>query len=125
MSPKTGARLIAAGRMALGAGVLAAPQDVPARWLGRDAVRQPIVVYLARMLGARDVALGLATLLTLEDPDVGPRVQAACAAVDSVDALATLMARRQLPSAGTIATVATAGGAAAAGFYFAHLLAHA
>ncbi|HXN36548.1 MAG TPA: hypothetical protein VN892_00770 [Solirubrobacteraceae bacterium] len=124
MSPKTGARLIAAGRMALGAGVLAAPQAVPARWLGRDAVRQPIVVYLARMLGARDVALGLATLVTLEDPDVGPRVQAACAAVDSVDALATLMARRQLPSAGMIATLATAGGAAAAGFYFAHLLAH-
>ncbi|HUB75927.1 MAG TPA: hypothetical protein VL977_02670 [Solirubrobacteraceae bacterium] len=121
---RAGAALLAAGRAALGAAVLAAPERVASRWLGADA-SNPVVVDLARSLGARDVALGAAVLQTLDDPVAGPRVQAACAAVDCVDLLATLAARRHLPRAGVVATVAVAGAAAAAGFCCSHRLAHA
>ena len=117
--------MLAASRLALGVAVLAAPERVAAEWLGKDHAGRPIVKDLARSLGARDVALGLATLQTLEDPVVGPRVQAACAVVDCVDALATFAARSTLPRRGVVGTVAIAGAAAVAGFYFAHKLAHA
>jgi hypothetical protein len=45
--------------------------------------------------------------------------------VDSVDVLATILARDALPRKGVLGTVVVAGAAAAAGFYFSHRLAHA
>ncbi len=117
MNARRGAWLLAAGRLALGAAVLLAPEQVTSRWLGEHA-SHPAVRYLARSLGARDVALGILVLQTLDDPELGPRAQAACAVVDSVDALATVAARSDLPAGGMIATVAVAGAAAAAGFAF-------
>jgi hypothetical protein len=125
VSPRRGAQLLAAGRAALGVAVLAAPEQVTSRWLGPENARLPVVGDLARSLGARDLALGLATLQTLDDPVVGPRVQALCAVVDSVDTLATILARASLPRRGVLGTVALAGASAAAGFYFSHRLAHA
>jgi hypothetical protein len=104
--------------------VLAAPEQVTARWLGEESSRLPVVGDLARSLGARDLALGLVTLKTLDDP-AGPLVQAACAAADSVDVLATILARDALPRRGVYGTVAVAGAAACAGFYLSHRLAHA
>ena len=124
MSPRRGALLLAAGRAALGVAVLAAPERVTAGWLGARNAELPVVGDLARSLGARDVALGVATLQTLDDEVVGPRVQALCALVDSVDAFATIIARKHLPRRGVIGTVAIAGGAAAGGFYFSHRIAH-
>jgi hypothetical protein len=124
MSPRQGACLLAAGRVALGAAVLAAPEQVGRRWLGEHA-KNPIVQDLARSLGIRDMALGALTLVTLDDSEIGSRVQAACAAADSVDAVATIIARDELPQAGVIGTVAVAGAAAVAGFYFAHKLSRA
>ena len=62
---------------------------------------------------------------TLDDRRVGPQVLAACAVADSVDALATIEAREELPVAGAIATVAIAAGAAVAGFRLSRRLAHA
>jgi hypothetical protein len=124
VSPRQGARLLAAGRVAFGVAVLAAPEQVAARWLGAQA-KSPVVQDLTRSLGIRDVALGVLTLGTLDDSELGPRVQAACASADTVDALATIVARAELPKAGVIGTVAVAGGAAVAGFYFSHKLAHA
>jgi hypothetical protein len=122
---RRGAWVLAAGRLGLGAVVLAAPERVTAGWLGEDHARSPVVQDLARSLGARDLALGLVALQTLDDPLAGPRVQAACAVVDSVDALATLMARRDLPGRGVIGTVAVATAAAVAGFCFSRRLAKA
>jgi hypothetical protein len=124
VGPRRGALLLAAGRAALGVAVLAAPEKVTARWLGQGNAEQPVVIDLARSLGARDLALGIATLQTLDDPVLGPRVQALCAVVDSVDALATLLAREHLPRKGVIGTIALAGAGAAAGFYCSHRLAH-
>jgi hypothetical protein len=124
VSPRRGALLLAAGRAALGAAVLLAPEAVTSRWLGRANAELPIVGDLARSLGVRDVGLGLAVLATLDDPVAGPRIQAACAVADAVDAAATLAARRALPRTGVVGTVAVAAAAAAAGFAFSHRLAH-
>jgi hypothetical protein len=125
MTPRRGAQLLAAGRAALGVAVLLAPEQVTSRWLGEANAELPVVGDLARSLGARDLALGLATLQTLDDPVIGPRVQALCAVVDSVDVLATVLARTSLPRKGVYGTVAIAGAAAAGGFYCSHRLAHA
>ena len=125
MDARRAAWLIAAGRVALGAAILGAPARVTSRWLGSENARRPALQDLARGMAARDIALGLATLQTLDDPLVGPRLQLACAFADGVDALATLLARRHLPRTGALGTVAVAGGAAAAGLYTSHRLAHA
>jgi hypothetical protein len=125
VTPRRGAWLLAAGRAALGVAVLAAPERVTGHWLGEANARLPVVGDLARSLGARDLALGLATLQTIDDPVLGPRVQLLCALVDSADTLATIIARAGLPRKGVIGTVAIAGASAGAGFYFSHRLAHA
>jgi hypothetical protein len=124
MSPRRAAWLLAAGRVGLGVAVLGAPEEVTARWLGPKNSSKPVVIDLARSLGARDLALGLATLQTLDDAVVGPRIQALCAVVDGVDAVATLAARRDLPASGALGTIAVAGVASVVGFYLAHKLAH-
>jgi hypothetical protein len=122
MGPRRAAGLLAAGRAALGAAVLLAPQSVTSRWLGAHAAH-PAVRYLARSLGARDLALAALAWQTLDDARFGPQVLAACAMADSVDALATVAARSELPAAGVIGTVTVAGAAAAAGFYLSRRLA--
>jgi hypothetical protein len=125
IAPRRGAWLIAAGRVALGAAVLGAPEQVTARWLGEANAELPAVGDLARSLGARDLALGIISLKTLDDPTIGPRVQMLCALVDAADVLATVIARKSLPSKGLYGTVAIAGVAAGAGVYFSRKLAHA
>jgi hypothetical protein len=123
MSPRRIAGLLAGGRAALGAAILLAPESVTSRWLGGNAAH-PAVRYLSRSLGVRDLALGVLALNTLQDERVGPQVLAACAVADSVDALATVAARSELPRAGALGTVTVAGAAALAGFYLSHQLAH-
>jgi hypothetical protein len=124
LSPRRAVGLIALGRIGLGAAVLAAPEKVTSRWLGEDNAALPAVGDLARGLAARDIALGAATLLTLDDPVVGPRVQAGCALADGADVLGTIIARRHLPTKGMLGTVAIAGISTAVGLWLAHRLAH-
>ena len=118
MDVRRAAWLVAAGRAALGTAILLAPERVTAAWLGPAATTPP-VPHLARMLGARDLALGLAALRTLDDRRAAPLVQGACALADAVDTVATIAARRQLPRSGVLGTAAVAGGAAVACLYFA------
>jgi hypothetical protein len=92
-------------------------------WIGLVALVSQ--VRLLRSLGARDLALGVIGLATLDDPVLGPRAQAAAAAVDTLDALATFSARSDLRRLAAVGMTAAAGGTAAAGFYFAHRLANA
>jgi hypothetical protein len=125
VSPRRGALLLAAGRVVLGASILAAPEKITAHWLGEENAGHAAVSDLARGLAARDIALGVAVLQTLDDAVIGPRMQAACAVADGVDAIATLLAREHLPRKGVVGTVLIAGASAAAGFYFSHKLAHA
>jgi hypothetical protein len=121
MSPRQGARGLAIGRAALGAALLIAPRTVGKGWLGEHAER-PAVQALVRSVGIRDLVLGMIALHTLDHPEVGPRWQATCAVVDTVDLLATGAARSDLPAAGVAGTALLAGGAATAGFYFSRAL---
>lgn len=116
--------LIAAGRILLGLAVLLAPEQVTARWLGEENAKSPAVGDLARGLAARDIALGISVLATLEDARVGPIVQAGCALADAGDVLGTIAAREHLPAIGAAGTVAIAGGAVVAGLYLAHQISH-
>lgn len=123
MDPRRAAAVIGAGRAALGAAVLLAP-EVASSWLGEHA-RHPAVRYLTHLIGVRDLALGVLTLASLRDGDGerAARMQLACATADTVDVLATLAARSELPAAGVAGTVALGGGAAAAGVWLARELA--
>jgi len=106
------AALTGLGRIAFGAAILVAPEAVTSRWLGEGA-RDPLVADLARGLAARDIALGVATLLTLGENRRAARMQLACAGVDATDAVATVLARGALPPEGAALTFVMAGSASA------------
>ena len=122
MGPRGVAALTGVGRIALGSAILAAPVALTARWLG-DGAEDPLVIDLARGMAARDIALGVATLLTLDDSARAAKMQLACAAVDATDAVATLLARRALPPGGAAAASAMAGAASAVSLTLARALA--
>jgi hypothetical protein len=100
----------ALGRIAFGAGLLAAPERVAAGWLPGDAAR-PGTRVAVRGLGARDVALATGVALAARKR---PWL-IACLACDLADIGATLAAGEALPSRARWGTVALAGAAAAVG----------
>jgi hypothetical protein len=111
LSPLASARVNGYGRIALGLGLVAAPEPSTQLWLGDDS-RRPGALALARMLGIRDVVLGFLTVHTAARPGVGPRTLATVALVDAVDAAAIAAVRDRLPSAGAAGVIALAAGSA-------------
>ena len=107
--------LVALGRLAFGAGLIAAPARVASGWLGADAARSaPQVAILG--LGARDVALSAGALSALGDTHQLPRCVLGAAACDLADvAIALATPSDALPANARWGTVALGGGAAAAG----------
>lgn len=110
------AGVVAAGRAALGVVAFVAP-SLPARpWVGHGEALRPAVRLFARTLGARDLALGLGALLALRH---GGHVRGwveAGGLADTGDAVATLVAFRDLPRRTRwLVLASTAGAAAAAG----------
>jgi peptide-methionine (R)-S-oxide reductase len=76
----------------------------------------------ARMLGARDLALGLGTVIAI---DRGAPVRGwieGAAMADSVDALAAVIAHKRITKNALRGTLALAGGAALAGAYLSRRL---
>ncbi|MDX6724540.1 MAG: hypothetical protein QOD73_2944 [Solirubrobacteraceae bacterium] len=114
MDARTIARLYGAGRVVLGVSLLVAPRPLGRVWLGR-AGGSPAGSVALRALGARDVILGGMSLHTLDHPQVAPRWQRTCAAVDTVDFVATAAARPALPRVGSALVMAMAAGGAAVG----------
>jgi hypothetical protein len=114
MSPRDVARAYGAGRVAIGAVALVAPRVVGRVWLGA-AGATPAGGVAMRALGVRDLVLGAIALHTLDHPEVAPRWQRTCAAVDAVDCAATVVARGALPPVGSALVMALAGGGAATG----------
>lgn len=105
----------AAGRIAFGVGLIAAPERVAGGWLGPEAASGPAKIAI-RGLGGRDVALSLGMLATLDDPDRLAPWLALTAGSDLTDVAATLAAPAgSLPDNARRGTVALAGAAAAAG----------
>lgn len=113
MSARDLARVLAAGRVAIGAGLLVAPRLSLAVWIGRDAAAGAVSAP-GRALGIREVVLGGLALHVADRPRVGARMLRALALCDAVDALATLAVRRSLAPASVAAISAIALPAAAA-----------
>ncbi|MGI8802674.1 MAG: hypothetical protein ACR2KV_10960 [Solirubrobacteraceae bacterium] len=122
MNPRLGARVIAIGRVAFGAGLLIAPGRIGAGWLG-DIAERGAMRHVLRGFGVRDVVIGMIAMHTVDNPQVGPRWQKTCAACDAVDAVGALMAARDLPLRGALGVALLGGGAAAAGLWCAGQLA--
>jgi hypothetical protein len=114
MKPRDVARAYAAGRVAIGAAALLAPRPLGRVWLGAPGATRAGGVVL-RALGVRDLVLGAIALHTLDHPEVAPRWQRTCAAVDAVDFAATAAARDELPPVGSAVVMAMAAAGAATG----------
>jgi hypothetical protein len=107
------ARVLAAGRAAIGVGLLVAPRLSLGMWIGRDAAAGAVSAP-ARALGIREVMLGTMALHVVDEPGVGSGLLRTLAVCDAVDLLATVAARRSL-SGPAIAVIAAMAVPAAAG----------
>ncbi len=103
-------------RVAVGTGLLVVPRLTARGWVGGKVLAQPGAAALARGMGARDLALGLGTLLAIEQGKGVRNWVEAGALSDLGDTVATLLAWRRLPRAGRLLALASAGAAAAVGF---------
>ncbi len=116
MDHRSVARITAAGRVAIGAALLVAPQAVTRGWVGPGGAA-PGGRLLGRSIGVRDLALGLGVLAALDRGDPSARDWVRAAAVADVgDAVATVLAFRHLPKRSRFGVLAIAAGAAVAGF---------
>ena len=108
------ARILAVARVAIGAVLLVAPGAAGRRWIG-DVATDTRTKVAIRGLGARDLALGLGTLRTLDRGEPAAGWVRLAAVGDLSDAVSSVLAARRLGLLRTVGSVATAGGAAAAG----------
>ena len=81
---RTRLRLLAAGRVGVGLGMLARPADLP-KVLGVDSATAERMAWVTRMLGVREAVVGLGTLDALRSGGARPWVLGG-AVVDAVDA---------------------------------------
>ncbi|HEX7291086.1 MAG TPA: hypothetical protein VF250_08180 [Conexibacter sp.] len=111
MNPRTMLTTLAAGRLAIGALLVAKPQGPAGTgWIGEDAKR-PTTAVPFRAVGARDMALALGTLgAQRSGSPLKPWLLAATLA-DTVDLVSTFAAGRAVPKAGKAAIALLAGGA--------------
>lgn len=103
-------RVLSVGRIAIGAGAFLAPRRFGRSWTGAPST--DVVSGMAvRSLGARDVALGVGTLVALEnDAPVHVWLEAQALA-DASDVVSTLAAFGQMGRFRRWAMLATAAGA--------------
>jgi hypothetical protein len=112
---------LARGRIAFGASALIAPR-LAARVMGAGRAPRGTAPLLARMLGARDIALGLGTVIAL---DRGKPVRGwieGSALADAADCLACLLARTELPPNVVRATASLGGASAIVGIFLSRRL---
>ncbi len=108
------ARLLGAGRVAIGGSLLVAP-GAAASWAGPGAT-DPGVKMLTRAAGVRDLLLGVLLLRAL-DQGAPVRTLLQCGAVaDGVDLVATLTTFRHLPHRTRLAAVGAAAAAVLTGW---------
>ena len=105
-------RSLAWVRIALGAVASVAPALPSRPWVGDDAGRNSTRT-LARALGARDVALGLGTLLAQRHQSPVRGWLEASALADTGDVIATLVGWRSRPRLGRLGVLLAAAGGAA------------
>lgn len=90
------ARLLGLGRVLFGAAALVAPRSAVRIWTGEGegSTTLPMAV---RGMGARDLAIGMGTLVALENDGSVSRWLEAGAVADAADAFATMTSWRKLP----------------------------
>jgi len=112
MNPRTLLTTLAAGRLAIGALLVARPHGpVGAGWVGGEEAGRPSTGMLFRAVGGRDMALALGTLAAQRNGSpLKPWLLGATLA-DSVDLISTFAAGRSIPKAGKAAIALLAGGA--------------
>jgi hypothetical protein len=113
--PRIPGLLIGTGRIGLGLGFLVRP-EFSTKILGLDSATAARMTWMARMMAARDVAIGVGTVYgvaTDRDGDVWLVAGAACDAVDAL-AIAGAVHAKRLPAARAGAMVLMAAAAAAA-----------
>src|SRR6476619_3964440 len=121
MNPRDAATALARGRIAIGAAALVAPGPGGRVMFGRYG-SEPGMKALVRMLGGRDLVLGLGVVIAL---DRGAPVRGwleAGVVADTVDLVAAVLARDDMPQTAYLNTVALAGGAALAGLWLSRRL---
>jgi hypothetical protein len=92
MDKRQTALVIGRGRAVIGIAALAVPGVVNWLWLGRGG-STPQARALVRMVGIRDLALGVGTLTTVKEDTQGPEWLSMGAAADGVDAIVSLLLR--------------------------------
>ena len=92
------ARKLALARFGLGLGLLAAPASAPGPLVPTEEAGQPWPKLLARMLGAREIALALWTLRALHARRDEHLVLAVAALCDAVDGLSSANDRALSPA---------------------------
>jgi len=121
MEPRDIAIALARGRMALGAVALIAPGLAARSMFGGEGSR-PAAKLFARMIGGRDLALGLGVVIAL---DRGAPVRGwleAGALADGVDLVGSLAARDDMAPSAFAGIVALAGGAVLTGLWLSRQL---
>lgn len=104
------ARMLSLNRIAFGIAYVAVPTKTGSGWIG-DAAEDPRTRVFTRALGARDVALGtgaLAAIAAGRDRSAAMWM-AGHALADGTDFVATLAARRELPTRNLLFAVGMAG----------------
>ena len=90
------ARMLSTGRIAIGIALIVAPGRIATAWTG-EPNPSPGMKHVARSMGARDVALGLGTLVALDRSKSVSRWLEAQAFSDAADCLGTLIAFKHMP----------------------------
>jgi hypothetical protein len=112
---RTGGRVVAALRVALGVAALVSPRLAAWPWVGRSAA-EPAGTVLGRAAGARDVALGAGALLATQQGVQAERTWVVAGVFcDLADATTTAANWRRLPAPGRLLVSGAAVGAAVVG----------
>jgi hypothetical protein len=104
---------IAAGRVAIGTAAVVAPRFAGGTWIGAPA-DDPAVAVFARAMGARDVAVGIATMRAVRYRQGARTMALLGAACDAMDFAATVVAFRRIGRRRAVPVLVMAGGAAVA-----------
>ncbi len=121
MEATTVAMLFARGRIAIGIAAVAVPGSA-IRAMSADSDPGGLAPVVARMLGGRDIALGLGTVVAL---DHGTPVRGwleGAALADAVDCVASVIGREQMTPRAFWGTLGLAGGSAILGVVLARRL---
>ncbi len=116
MDPRNVVLAIGRTRIAVGLAALVAPRLATRMMFGRGSDSDAATLF-ARMLGGRDLALGLGVVIAV---DRGAPLRGwleAGALADAIDCTSALAARDALPARTVAGAAATSGGAAIAGLW--------